>query len=314
LATRNASGTVLNALASRLPELMGGAADLAPSTKTIIVDSGDFERGNHAGRNMHFGIREHGMGGILTGMALHGGILPYGATFLVFSDYMRPALRLAALSRAHVIYVFTHDSIGLGEDGPTHQPIGELASLRAIPGFITFRPADATETAEAWAAAVEHREGPVALALTRQNVPVLDRSRLAPATGVARGGYILSDANGGAPEAILMGSGSEVHILLQAQEQLFSFGVRARVVSMPSLELFLAQPRGYRDQVLPPTLRARVAMEAASPMPWYRLVGDAGVVIGLERFGASAPYQRIYQELGLTAEHAVAVVRAMLNR
>jgi transketolase len=314
MATRNASGKVLNALATRMPELMGGSADLGPSTRTILEDSGDFERGHYAGRNMHFGIREHAMGAILTGMALHGGILPYGSTFLVFSDYMRGALRLAALSHAHVIYVFTHDSIGLGEDGPTHQPIGELVSLRAIPGFVTIRPADAAETAEAWAVAVEHRDGPVALVLTRQNVPILDRSRLAPASGLARGGYVLSEAEGGTPAAILMGSGSEVHILLQAQKQLLDQGIPVRVVSVPSLEMFESQPREYRDQVLPPDLRARLAMEAASPMPWFRLVGDSGSVIGLERFGASAPYQRVYQELGITAEHAVSAVRAMLSR
>jgi transketolase len=314
IATRNASSKVLNALAPRVPELVGGAADLAPSTKTLIESSADLERDDYAARNMHFGIREHAMGGILNGMALHGGILPYGATFLVFSDYMRPAIRLAALSHLHVIYVFTHDSIGLGEDGPTHQPIEQLASLRAIPGLTVFRPADATETVEAWAAALEMRNAPVALALTRQNVPVLDRTVLAPASGVARGGYVLSEADGADPDVVLMGSGSEVHILLQAQEMLLTHDIRARVVSMPSLERFAAQPRAYRDEVLPPYLHRRIAMEAASPMPWYRLVGDAGVVIGLERFGASAPYERIYRELGLTAEHVVAVAREMLDR
>ncbi len=314
IATRNASSKVLNALAPRVPELVGGAADLAPSTKTLIESSADLERDDYAARNMHFGIREHAMGGILNGMALHGGILPYGATFLVFSDYMRPAIRLAALSHLHVIYVFTHDSIGLGEDGPTHQPIEQLASLRAIPGLTVFRPADATETVEAWAAALEMRNAPVALALTRQNVPVLDRTVLAPAGGVARGGYVLSEADGADPDVVLMGSGSEVHILLQAQEMLLTHDIRARVVSMPSLERFAAQPRAYRDEVLPPYLHRRIAMEAASPMPWYRLVGDAGVVIGLDRFGASAPYERIYRELGLTAEHVVAVAREMLDR
>jgi transketolase len=314
IATRNASSKVLNTLAPRVPELVGGAADLAPSTKTLIESSADLERDDYAARNMHFGIREHAMGGILNGMALHGGILPYGATFLVFSDYMRPAIRLAALSHLHVIYVFTHDSIGLGEDGPTHQPIEQLASLRAIPGLTVFRPADATETVEAWAAALEMRNAPVALVLTRQNVPVLDRTVLAPAGGVARGGYVLSEADGGDPDVVLMGSGSEVHILLQAQEMLLTHDIRARVVSMPSLERFAAQPRAYRDEVLPPYVHRRIAMEAASPMPWYRLVGDAGVVIGLERFGASAPYERIYRELGLTAEHVVAVAREMLDR
>ncbi|MBX6332073.1 MAG: transketolase [Gemmatimonadaceae bacterium] len=314
MATRNASSKVLNALAPRIPELMGGAADLAPSTKTLLDASADFERGRYAGRNMHFGIREHAMGAILNGMALHGGVIPYGGTFLIFSDYMRPPMRLAALMHAHVIYVFTHDSIGLGEDGPTHQPIEQLAALRAIPGFTVFRPADANETAEAWAAALEMRNAPVALVLTRQNVPVLDRKRFAPAAGLARGGYILSEADGGEPEVVLIGSGSEVHLLLEAQEKLLVREIEARVVSMPSIERFLAQPREYRDHVLPPTLHHRIAMEAASPMPWYRIVGDHGVVIGLERFGASAPYERIYQELGLTAERVVATARSMLDR
>jgi transketolase len=314
IATRSASSKVLNALSARVPELMGGAADLAPSTKTLLDDSGDFERGHYAGRNMHFGIREHGMGAIMNGMALHGGIIPYGGTFLIFSDYMRPPMRLASLMHAHVIYVFTHDSIGLGEDGPTHQPIEQLTALRAIPGFTVFRPADANETAEAWAAALETRDAPVALVLTRQNVPVLDRTRFAAADGVSYGGYILSEADGNEPDLVLMGSGSEVHILIAAQEMLLSHDIAARVVSMPSIERFLIQPREYRHRVLPPSIHSRIAMEAASPMPWYRLVGDAGVVIGLERFGASAPYERIYQELGLTAEHVVAAAREMLDR
>ena len=314
VATRNASSKVLNALAPRVPELMGGAADLAPSTKTLLDASADFERGHYEGRNMHFGIREHAMGAILNGMALHGGVIPYGGTFLIFSDYMRPPMRLASLMHAHVIYVFTHDSIGLGEDGPTHQPIEQLAALRAIPGFTVFRPADANETAEAWAAALEVRNAPVALVLTRQNVPVLDRKRFAPASGLARGGYILSEADGGEPEVVLIGSGSEVHLLLEAQEKLLVREIEARVVSMPSIERFLAQPREYREHVLPRTLHHRIAMEAASPMPWYRIVGDHGVVIGLERFGASAPYERIYQELGLTAERVVATARSMLDR
>ncbi|HEX6537467.1 MAG TPA: transketolase, partial [Gemmatimonadaceae bacterium] len=280
MATRVASGKVLNALASRIPELVGGSADLAPSTKTLIDTSGDLEAGNYAGRNMHFGIREHGMGAALNGMALHGGVIPYGATFLVFSDYMRPSIRLAALMGAHVIYVFTHDSIGLGEDGPTHQPIEQLAALRVIPGLTVIRPADANETAEAWAAAVSLR-GPVALALTRQNVPVLDRSRLAPATGVARGAYVLADAEGRAPDVVLMGSGSEVHILLKAQGMLRAEGIESRVVSVPSMELFASQTPEYRDAVLPPAVRHRIAMEAGVPLPWVPLVGEEGVVLGL---------------------------------
>lgn len=314
MATRSASSKVLNAFAVRIPELMGGAADLAPSTKTLLESSGAFARENYGGRNMHFGIREHAMGAVMNGMAAHGGMIPYGGTFLIFSDYMRPPTRLAALMRLHVIYVFTHDSIGLGEDGPTHQPIEQLAALRAIPGFTVFRPADANETAEAWAAALEMREAPVALVLTRQNVPTLDRATLAPAAGLARGGYVLSDADGGSPEIVLMASGSEVHIVLEAQAMLRERGTATRVVSMPSIERFWEQPRAYRDTVLPPSLPHRIAMEAAAPMPWYRLVGDAGAVIALDRFGASAPYERIYQELGLTAEHVVARALEMLGR
>ncbi|HEU4584253.1 MAG TPA: transketolase [Gemmatimonadaceae bacterium] len=314
LATRAASSKVLNAFAARIPELMGGAADLAPSTKTLLDDSGAFERANYRGRNMHFGIREHGMGAVMNGMALHGGIIPYGGTFLIFSDYMRPPMRLAALMKQHVIYVFTHDSIGLGEDGPTHQPIEQLAALRAIPGFTLFRPADANETAEAWAAAIEMTDAPVALVLTRQNVPTLDRSKLAPASGLAKGGYILADAEGGKPDLVLIASGSEVHIMLEAREQLAGRGIRTRVVSMPSIERFESQPREYRDQVLPPDVRKRVAMEAAATMPWYRIVGDEGAVIGLDHFGASAPYQRLYQEFGLTPENAVKKALELLGR
>jgi transketolase len=314
LATRAASSKVLNAFAARIPELMGGSADLAPSTKTLLDDSGAFEHDNFRGRNMHFGIREHAMGAAMNGMALHGGIIPYGGTFLIFSDYMRPPMRLAALMKQHVIYVFTHDSIGLGEDGPTHQPIEQLAALRAIPGFTLFRPADANETAEAWAAAIETTHAPVALVLTRQNVPTLDRSKLGAASGLARGGYILADAEGGDPEVVLIASGSEVHIVLDARDRLEKKGVRARVVSMPSIERFEAQPREYRDSVLPPAVRKRVAMEAAATMPWYRLVGDEGSVIGLDHFGASAPYQKLYQEFGLTPEHAVQKALEMLGR
>jgi transketolase len=314
MATRAASSKVLNAFAARIPELMGGAADLAPSTKTLLDDSGAFEHDNFRGRNMHFGIREHAMGAAMNGMALHGGIIPYGGTFLIFSDYMRPPMRLASLMRQHVIYVFTHDSIGLGEDGPTHQPIEQLAALRAIPGFTLFRPADANETAEAWATAIEMTEAPVALVLTRQNVPTLDRSKLGAASGLARGGYILADAEGGKPEVVLIASGSEVHIVLQAREQLEQKGVRARVVSMPSIERFEAQPREYRASVLPPDAKKRIAMEAAATMPWYRIVGDEGAVIGLDHFGASAPYQRLYEEFGLTTEHVVKTAMEMLGR
>ncbi|HET7584566.1 MAG TPA: transketolase [Gemmatimonadaceae bacterium] len=314
LATRAASEKVLNAIAPRLPELMGGSADLAPSTKTLMKDAGDFEAGHYAARNMHFGIREHAMGAVLNGMALHGGILPYGATFLIFSDYMRPPIRLAAIMQQHVIYVFTHDSIGLGEDGPTHQPIEQLAALRVIPHLTVIRPADASETAEAWRVAIAHGDGPVALALTRQNLPVLDRGTLAPAAGLAHGAYILSDTSEPLPDAVLMASGSEVHIVLAAQETLRAHGVSARVVSMPSMELFAAQPAAYRDEVLPPAVRTRVAVEAAHPMPWRQWVGDAGEVIGLTHFGASAPYERLYQEFGLTPDDVVGAVLRLRGR
>ncbi|NJD10459.1 MAG: transketolase [Gemmatimonadetes bacterium] len=315
MATRIASSKVLNAIAPALPELMGGSADLAPSTKTLIEKEPSFAAGDYRARNLHFGIREHAMGAALNGMALHGGIIPYGATFLIFADYMRPAVRLAALMEQHVIYVWTHDSIGLGEDGPTHQPIEQLAALRAIPGLTMWRPADANETAEAWAAALQHRSGPVGLALTRQNVPVLDRTVYASAAGVTRGGYVLSDPPAGqAIEALLLGSGSEVHILLEAQRLLAANGVSARVVSMPSLEVFAAQPQAYRDAVLPPGLPVRVALEAGSPLSWWRLVGTGGAVIGIDRFGASAPYQRVYQEFGLTAEHVARRAQELLGR
>jgi transketolase len=314
IATRNASEKVLNAIAPRLPELMGGAADLAPSTKTLIKDAGDFEAGSYAGRNMHFGVREHAMGTVLNGMSLHGGILPYGATFLIFSDYMRPPIRLAALMERQVIYVFTHDSIGLGEDGPTHQPVEMLALLRAVPHLTLFRPADANETTEAWRAAIGHRNGPVAIALSRQNLAVFDRSKVNAAAGLAHGAYVLSEAPGKRPEVILLASGSEVEIVLLAQEKLAARQVAARVVSVPSLELFAAQPESYRDEVLPPRVRRRLAVEAGHPMPWYRWVGDQGEVVGLTRFGASAPQERIYRELGFTPDAVVARVERLLGK
>jgi transketolase len=312
MATRAASGKVLNAIAQRLPELVGGSADLAPSTNTLIAQGGDCQATNWGGRNLHFGVREHGMGAILNGMALHGGLIPYGATFLIFSDYMRPPIRLAAMMGLKVIYVFTHDSIGLGEDGPTHQPIEQLAGLRAVPNLVVIRPADPGETAEAWRVAIWHRGGPVALVLTRQKVPALDRSALAPASGLAQGGYVLAEAAADAPRAILLASGSEVAIALEARTRLEARGVPTRVVSLPSLELFRAQPADYRERVLPPAVRCRVAIEAAHPQPWYPLVGDRGAVIGLTRFGASAPYQRLYQELGLTPDAVVERVQALL--
>ncbi len=313
IATRAASGQVLNAIASRLPELVGGSADLAPSTNTLIKEGGDCEAGNLGGRNLHFGVREHGMGAVLNGMALHGGVIPYGATFLIFSDYMRPPIRLAAMMGLKVIYVFTHDSIGLGEDGPTHQPIEQLAGLRAVPNLVVIRPADPAETMEAWKVAIRHRGGPVALVLTRQKVPALDRQALAPASGLAQGGYILAEATGGPPRVVLLASGSEVAIALQAKRTLEASGLAARVVSLPSMELFRAQPVSYRDEVLPPSVACRVAIEAAHPQPWYQFVGDRGAVVGLTRFGASAPYQRLYQELGITPSAVVERVRELLE-
>ena len=304
VASRAASGTVLNAIAAVVPELIGGSADLAGSNNTTIKNGGAFAPDSYGGRNMYFGIREHGMGSIMNGMALHGGLIPYGGTFLVFADYMRPAIRLAALMGQNVVYVFTHDSIGLGEDGPTHQPVEHLTSLRCIPNLTVIRPADAGETAEAWRAALRRGEGPVALVLTRQKLGLIDRSRYASAAGLQRGAYVLADAEGGEPEVVLMSSGSEVALVLEAQRRLAGTGVRARAVSMPSHELFAEQEDAYRREVLPAGV-PRVAVEAAHPMSWQRWVGDNGVVLGISRFGASAPYARIYEELGLTVDKLV---------
>jgi transketolase len=305
MATRVASGTVLNAIAPDLPTLIGGSADLAPSTKTLIKDADDFRAGHYGQRNMHFGVREHAMGGILSGMALHDGVIPYGATFLIFSDYMRPTIRLAAMMGLKVIYVFTHDSIGLGEDGPTHQPIEQLAALRAIPDLIVIRPADANETAEAWRFAIEHKSGPIALALTRQNLPTLDRAKYTPANGLSRGAYILSDTEGERPDVILIASGSEVHVALEAAEKIRERGTSVRVVNMTSWELFNKQPDDYRDRVLPPETGARVAIEAGVTQGWHRYVGDRGEVIGIDHFGASAPYKVLFEKFGLTADRVV---------
>jgi transketolase len=312
VASRAASGIVLNALAKVIPELMGGSADLAPSNNTLLKDIETFGPGTPAGRNMHFGIREHGMGSIMNGMSLHGGIIPYGGTFLIFSDYMRPPIRLAAFMKRQVIYVYTHDSIGLGEDGPTHQPIEQLAALRVIPQMTVIRPADASETVEAWRAALLHQDGPTALVLTRQKLGFIDRTKYASAAGVLRGGYTLADATGGAPSVVIMSSGSEVALALAAWERLTADGVAARVVSMPSHEIFARQPQSYRDEVLGRGTK-RVAIEAAHPMSWYRWVGSDGEVIGLERFGASAPYQRIYTELGLTVDHIVRTAKRVMT-
>ncbi|HUC39614.1 MAG TPA: transketolase C-terminal domain-containing protein, partial [Gemmatimonadales bacterium] len=301
-----ASGKVLNAIAPKIPELIGGSADLTGSNNTEIKGAGVFTATNHAGRNFHFGIREHGMGAAMNGLALHGGFIPFGGTFLIFSDYMRPSIRLAALTHLRVIYVFTHDSIGLGEDGPTHQPVEQLTALRAIPNLTLIRPADPTEVVEAWRAAVTHRIGPVALVLTRQKVAVIDRTKYAAAAGLHQGGYVLADSKD--PDVVLVGSGSEVEQVIGAYEQLKAEGKRARAVSMPCLEYFAKQPESYRKSVLPAGVPI-VAIEAGSPKSWEGLVGNDGAIIGIERFGASAPYQRIYKEFGLTVDDVVARAR-----
>ncbi|MBO9394006.1 transketolase [Caldilinea sp.] len=316
-ATRNSSGKVINALAPVLPNLIGGSADLAASNKTTISGAPFMKPGDFGGPNIHFGVREHGMGGILNGMALHGGVLPFGGTFLVFSDYMRGAIRLAALSGLRVIYVFTHDSIGLGEDGPTHQPIEHLAALRAMPNLTVIRPADANETSQAWRAALLNANGPTALALTRQNVPIYDRAGegLGAAEELLKGGYVFYEHAPNGLQVVLIGTGSEVQIAYDAARQLAAEGVGVRVVSLPSWELFQAQPADYRAAVLPPDL-PKVAIEAAATFGWERWVGNdprKGVIIGVDRFGASAPYQRIYKEFGLTVERVVDVARRLIN-
>jgi transketolase len=304
MATRAASGKVLNAFSPYLPELMGGSADLAPSTITLMKDTGNFEADDRTGRNMHFGVREHSMGAIINGMALHRGLIPYGATFLIFSDYMRPPMRLAAMSGLGVIYVFTHDSIGLGEDGPTHQPVEQLLGLRSIPGMTVIRPADANETAAAWKIAIEHRAGPVALVLTRQKMPILDLSAYPqiPA-GVRHGGYVLAAArNSGEPEVVLVATGSEVHVALGGREMLLRDGVAARVVSLPSWNLFEGQSQAYRDQVFPPGTPI-LAVEAGVSLGWRPYVGGDVEVIGVDRFGASAPGDVVMREYGFTPEN-----------
>ena len=292
---------------------MGGSADLAPSNKTIIKGEKDFQAGFYQGRNLRFGVREHGMGAIMNGMALHGGLFPYGGTFLVFSDYMRPAIRLAAMMGLKVVYVFTHDSIGLGEDGPTHQPVEQLASLRAIPNLNVIRPCDANETAQAWRTAVELKDAPVALILTRQGVPTLDRSVCAPAKGLSKGAYILQDSLNEKIRIILLASGSEVHIALRAAKELEEKGLGVRVVSMPSWELFEKQDEGYRRKVLPPEIKARIAIEAGISQGWHRYVGDSGKIIGIDRFGASAPSAILYEKLGITSRLLVQKALALLQ-
>jgi transketolase len=312
MATRASSGKTLNALAPHFPELFGGSADLTGSNKTDIKGEESFSSEYRAGRYVHFGVREHAMGGLLNGVALYGGLVPYGGTFLIFSDYMKPAIRLAALMKQRVIYVFTHDSVGLGEDGPTHQPIEQLPGLRAIPNLTVIRPGDASETAYAWLASVQRTAGPTALALSRQAVSTLDRTQYAPAQGTMRGAYVLADVGEGSPELILMASGTELSIIVEAAAMLETNGHSVRLVSFPSWEIFQEQSEEYRQVVLPPEIRARVALEAASPMGWERWVGDGGTVIGIDHFGASAPYEEIYQKLGLTAERVVGEAERLL--
>jgi transketolase len=314
VATREAAGKALNAIAARVPTLIGGDADLSSSTKTSLKDAGSFEGVSGAGRNLHFGVREHAMGGVVNGIAYHGGLRPFAATFFCFSDYMRPAVRLAALSELAVVYVWTHDSVGLGEDGPTHEPIEHLMSLRAMPNLSILRPADANEAAEAWRWALQHREGPVGLVLTRQNLPVLDRSKLGAASGLARGAYVLADSEAGDPQAIIIGTGSEVHVALGARELLAAEGVRVRVVSMPSWELFERESAAYRESVLPSSVAARVSVEAGSTFGWSRYLGSAGVAIGIDRFGASAPGEVNLAKLGITPERVADAVRSLLGR
>ncbi len=312
MATRSASGKCLNAMAPRAPFLIGGSADLAPSNNTYLKGMGDFLPAS-VGRNLHFGVREHAMGAILNGLALSRVIVPYGGTFLIFSDYMRPAIRLASLMKLHVIYVFTHDSIGLGEDGPTHQPIEQLASLRAIPNLTVMRPSDATETVEAWKWAVTRGKGPVAIVLMRQKVPVIDRKKYPGAENLSRGAYVLADPPEGEPEFILIATGSEVEIAMGAYEELQARGVKARVVSMPSREIFEEQPEEYRTKVLPPQVKLRIAIEAASTLGWHKYVGDEGTVIGITGFGASAPYKVIFEKYGFTVKNVVSRAMELIN-
>jgi transketolase len=328
ISTRVAGGKVMNAIAAHLPALIGGSADLDPSTFTALKGFGDFEAAaivggdrqgsdaggwSSAGRNLHFGVREHAMGAIINGMAAHGGTLPYGSTFLVFSDYMRPAIRLAALMGLHVIYVFTHDSIALGEDGGTHQPVEQLASLRALPNLVVLRPADANETAAAWRIAVQASGRPLALVLSRQNLPTLDRSQFAAADGVQRGAYILADAPSGKPDLILIASGSEVALIVAARQQLLARNISVRIVSMPSWELFEEQDQAYRDQVLPPAIGARLAVEAGVSQGWHRYAGDRGAVLALDHFGASAPGDVVMREFGFTVDNVCQRALALLS-
>jgi len=329
MATRVAGGKVMNAIAPKVVALMGGSADLDPSTHTALKNLGDFNPfvtpgedtegssgggWSYGGRNLHFGVREHAMGAIVNGLAAHGGFIAFGATFLIFSDYMRPAIRLAALMGLHVVHVFTHDSIALGEDGPTHQPVEQLASLRAIPNLTLIRPADANEVVVAWQVALETRDRPVLLALSRQDVPTLDRSRCASAEGLRRGAYVLSEAQHGQPELILIATGSEVGLIVAAAEQLQAEGIAVRCVSMPSWELFEAQPRDYRDEVLPPMVSARLAVELGAAQGWQRYTGDRGDMLGVDHFGASAPASVLLPKYGFTVDNVVARAKALLSQ
>ena len=314
IATRNASGEVLQAIAPRLPNLIGGSADLAPSTKTFLKGFASLCRDNFAGRNLHFGIREHAMGAILNGMSLHGGVIPYGGTFFVFSDYMRPSVRLAALMKQPVIYVYTHDSVFVGEDGPTHQPVEHLSSLRIIPNLMVIRPADAPETAVAWMVALESKESPVALILTRQGLPVLDRNKLASAEELRRGAYILSGTEIESPDILLIASGSEVPLALEAQKLLAAKGKTSRVISMPCWELFDSQPEEYKQQVLPSQMPLRLAVEAGCSQGWYRYLGDFGEMLSIDHFGASAPYKVLSEKFGFTAGRVASRALGMIKQ
>jgi len=313
IATRQASGTVLNAIAKELPTLIGGSADLAPSNNTYLNDFAKFSADNYSGRNFHFGIREHGMGAVLNGLALYGGTISYGGTFLVFADYMRPAIRLAALSHIKSIFVFTHDSIGLGEDGPTHQPVEHLAALRSIPNLLVIRPADANETAFAWKTAIEHKGGPVALILTRQGIPVLDQNKFSSAENLAKGAYILKDSES-KPDIILMASGSEVSLIIKASEKLESNGIKTRTISFPSWELFEKQTDEYKESVLSKNIKARVAVEAGVAQGWTKYTGDSGKIISIESFGASAPENVLFNHFGITVENVVAAAKQVIDR
>ena len=314
MATRAASGQVINAISDTFPQLVGGSADLTPSNNTWIKESSAYQSDNPGGRYLHFGVREHGMGSIVNGIAYHGGFIPYGATFLVFTDYMRGAIRISALSHLQTIWVMTHDSIGLGEDGPTHQPVEHLAALRAIPNLVVIRPADANETSIAWRVAIERKEGPTLIALTRQAVPTLDRQRFSPAEGLLKGAYVLADLGEGEPEIILMASGSEVSLVVAAAERLAAEGRCVRVVSFPSWELFKAADPAYQSSVLPERVKLRLVVEMGIGMGWERYTGDQGDILSIEKFGASAPYKTLMQEYGFTVDNVLAKAKRLLEK